>query len=239
MKVLELSPRLVMLHFPVGHAYLWRGSDGLTLIDTGVPGSAPAIDGALDSLGHRRDDVRRLLLTHHHGDHAGSAAEIRGWGGVTVHAHREEAPVLRGEQPGRAPDLAEWEQELLTRVQAGMPTDPVLPVPVDCELADGDEIDLGGEPAIAVAVPGHTCGSVAFYLPRSRVLFAGDTIARAPDGTVMLGVFNVDPALAAASFRRQAKLDVEIACFGHGEPLTESAADALRAAADQPSGQRR
>jgi glyoxylase-like metal-dependent hydrolase (beta-lactamase superfamily II) len=85
---------------------------------------------------------------------------------------------------------------------------------------------------VAVAVPGHTPGSLAFYLPRHRILFAGDAAARGPDGKVMCGVFNVDRAGAAASFRRLAALDIAVACFGHGEPLTEGAAAAFRAAAE-------
>lgn len=230
MEIVEISPRLVMFHFPIGHAYLWRGDDGLTLIDCGVPGSAAAIGAAVEGLGRRRADVRRLLLTHHHGDHVGSAAEIVGWGDVTVHAHRAEAPLIRGEQPGLPPRLSDWERDLLAEVQADMPNDPVVPVAVDRELDDGDLIDLGGEPAVAVAVPGHTMGSVAFHLPESRVLFAGDTIARARDGAVILGVFNVDPELAAESFRKQAALDVDIACFGHGDPLTGGAAQLLQKA---------
>jgi hypothetical protein len=37
-------------------------------------------------------------------------------------------------------------------------------------------------------------------------------------------VFNVDPPQAAASFKRLAILDADIACFGHGEPITQGAA---------------
>jgi len=85
-----------------------------------------------------------------------------------------------------------------------------------------------GDGAVAVAVPGHTPGSVALYLPRHQVLFTGDTVARTPDGRVICGVFNVDRAQAAASLRRLAALDTAIACFGHGEPLTSNAAAALR-----------
>jgi glyoxylase-like metal-dependent hydrolase (beta-lactamase superfamily II) len=64
-----------------------------------------------------------------------------------------------------------------------------------------------------------------------QALFTGDAVARSPQGQVMLGVFNADPPQAAASFQRLADLDVEVACFGHGEPLTERAAAQLRAAA--------
>jgi glyoxylase-like metal-dependent hydrolase (beta-lactamase superfamily II) len=124
---------------------------------------------AIDELGYHRSDLRRLLLTHFHEDHVGSAADIAAWGDI-------------------------------------------------------------------VTAPGHTPGSVAFYLPEPRVLFTGDTIARSQDGKVILGVFNVDPIQAVTSFKRQARLDTEIACFGHGEPLTDNAAAQLTAAAEPLSG---
>jgi len=233
MKVIELLPRLHMLNFPVGHAYLWHDRGGLTLIDTGVPGSAPLIAEAVDGLGYRRSDLRRVLLTHFHEDHVGSAAEIAAWGDIAVYAHGADAPVIRGDAAGAPPTLADWEQVLLRQVRAHVPPDPPVPVRVDHEIQDGERIDLGGGvEAVAVAVPGHTPGSVAFYLPEPRVLLTGDTIARSPDGRIMLGVFNTDPVQATVSFKRQANLDAEIACFGHGEPVTENAASRLRAAAD-------
>lgn len=233
MEIVELLPELCMLRFPIGHVYLWRDPAGLTLVDTGVAGSGPRIAEAIERLGHRPGEVRRVLLTHFHDDHVGSAADIAGWGDVSVYAHRADAPVIRGEAEGPPPVLADWEQRLLAKVSRQLPPGPPAPVHVQ-DLDEADVLDLGsGVRAVCVAVPGHTPGSVAFHLPEARVLFTGDTIARGPDGTVMLGVFNVDPVLAATSFRRQARLDVDIACFGHGEPLTENAGDSLRAAAQQ------
>lgn len=40
---MEILPRLHFISLPVGHAYLWHDPDGLTLIDTGLPGSGPLI----------------------------------------------------------------------------------------------------------------------------------------------------------------------------------------------------
>jgi glyoxylase-like metal-dependent hydrolase (beta-lactamase superfamily II) len=79
---------------------------------------------------------------------------------------------------------------------------------------------------VIVAAPGHTSGQVAAWLESDRVLIAGDALA-SYDGRAMVGVFNADPAVAAASARRLAQLDVEIACFGHGEPLRGDAAGRL------------
>ena len=55
---------------------------------------------------------------------------------------------------------------------------------------------------------------------------------------VMCGVFNVDRAQAAASLRRIATLDVTVACFGHGEPLTHDATAELRAPAQRLTADR-
>ena len=238
MDVIELIPGLHFLRFPVGHAYLCQDPDGLTLIDTSAPGSAGQIATAVRALGHEQADLRRLLLTHFHPDHAGAAAEIAAWADIEVCAHRADAPFLRGDAPGPAPDLADWERPLLDQVSRQQPTALPEPVRIDRELGDGDALTFGGG-AITVAVPGHTPGSVAFYLPGRRVLLAGDAAARSPAGRVMPGVFNTDRAGAAASFRRLADLDTDIACFGHGEPLTRDAAPQLRAAASQLDDRRR
>jgi len=47
MDIIQLMPRLHFLRLPVGQAYLWNDPDGLTLIDAGLPGSAPLIADAI------------------------------------------------------------------------------------------------------------------------------------------------------------------------------------------------
>jgi glyoxylase-like metal-dependent hydrolase (beta-lactamase superfamily II) len=155
-----------------------------------------------------------------------------------VLAHHADAPFIRAAGAGPGPDLADWERPLYERVTsqlAAKPATPLTPPRIDRELVDGDELGFG-DGAVAVAAPGHTPGSVAVYLPRHRVLFTGDAVARREDGTVICGVFNVDRARAAASLRRLAELDVAVACFGHGEPLTGDATAALRAASGARPG---
>lgn len=238
MELIQLTPQLHLIQFPVGHAYLWRDPDGLTLIDTGLPGSAPHIAAAIHQVGCQNADLQRLVLTHFHPDHTGAAADIAGWGDVEVLAHHADAPFIRAEEAGPPPDLADWERPLYDQVTSQVPSEAASPVPprIDRELNDGDELGFG-DGAVAVAVPGHTPGSVAIYLPKHQVLFAGDAAARTPDGTVICGVFNVDRAQAAASFRRLSRLEVQVACFGHGDPLTDHATAALRAAAERlPTG---
>lgn len=239
MDVIQLLPRLYFIRFPVGHAYLWSDPDGLTLIDAGLPGAAPLLREAIRQTGHEPADLRRVVLTHFHFDHIGAAADIAGQGSVanrgevTVLAHQADAPFIRAAGVGPAADLADWERPIYERVTSQLTAQPMpalIPPRIDRELADGDELGFG-EGAVAVAAPGHTPGSVAVYLPRHQVLFTGDAVARGQDGRVICGVFNVDRAQAAESFRRLAALDVAVACFGHGEPLTRDTAAGLRVAA--------
>ncbi|PRX99824.1 MBL fold metallo-hydrolase [Allonocardiopsis opalescens] len=225
-EVVELLPHLHMLRFMVGQAYVWRDGASLTLIDAGPVGAGPGIARALRELGHGPEDVDRVVVTHFHEDHTGSLAEVAAWAGAVVVAHRADAPFVRGELAGPAPDFADWERELRATIPV---TPPSPPARVDHEVDDGDVLDFGGG-AQVVAVPGHTDGSIALYLPEPRVLFTGDTAAN-PGGQTMLGVFNLDRERTAASFLRLAGLDAEIACFGHGDPILSGASAALRAAA--------
>ena len=91
-EIIELRPRLHLFRFPVGQAYLWRDDEELTLVDAGPPGGGAALADAITGLGLRPRDVRRVVLTHFHGDHAGGAGEFAELTGATVYAHHLDAP---------------------------------------------------------------------------------------------------------------------------------------------------
>jgi glyoxylase-like metal-dependent hydrolase (beta-lactamase superfamily II) len=209
-------------------AYLWRDADAVTLVDTGAADAGGAIATALDEIGLAPQDVNRVVITHFHDDHAGAAAEIRDWGGVEIVAHKSDAPILRGDVPGPAPNLSDDERPMHAQATAGLP--PAPPVTIDREVLDGSVLDFGGG-AHVLAVPGHTDGSIALHLPEHGVLLTGDAVAEHL-GRVVLGVFNVDTKRAARSMQRLAGLDIEVAAFGHGEPALHSAGERLRQAVE-------
>ncbi|WP_410670518.1 MBL fold metallo-hydrolase [Amycolatopsis sp. cmx-4-68] len=164
MESVEITPRLHLVRYAFGQAYLWLDDDGLTMVDAGIAGSASGTAAAIRAAGRELGELRRVVLTHFHADHAGGAAELRAWGDVEVLAHRADAPVVRGDQLPAPPVLLDWERPLFEQnsPQAGGLTGP--PCPVDRELEDGDEIGFGGG-ARVLQVPGHTDGSIALHLP--------------------------------------------------------------------------
>ncbi|MQA03451.1 MAG: MBL fold metallo-hydrolase [Streptosporangiales bacterium] len=226
MEVVELRRELHLVTLSFGQVYLWHDDGGLTLIDAGPAAAAGEIADAIAEIGLEKTDLKRVVLTHHHEDHVGSAAEISTWGQVTVMAHMHDAPVIRGDLSAPPPNLThapEWERDIWD-AKPDLP--PAPPVRVDRELYDGDVLNFGGG-ARVISVPGHTEGSIALHLRAARVLFTGDAAANV-DGKPLPGVFNVNRARTLSSFRRLAELDVETACFGHGDPILEAAGTALR-----------
>jgi glyoxylase-like metal-dependent hydrolase (beta-lactamase superfamily II) len=227
MEILEVVPRLHLVRLEFGQAYLWRDGDELTLIDAGLAGSGPPIAEATRALGLDPTAIRRIVLTHGHEDHAGGAAEARAFDGAPVHVHHADAPVVTGASAMPPPVLTDADRELWAQVSAlGLP--PTPPCTVDVELSDGDELDFG-DGAVVIGAPGHTPGSIGIHLPRHGILFTGDTVAAVPGVPAMLGVFNLDHDATVDAVRRFADLDPEVACFGHGDPVTKAAGEAMRA----------
>ena len=209
------------------HAYLLTGTMPM-LVDTGMPGSSEAILGYMAGLGLAPVDLARILLTHYHIDHIGSAAALKELTSTPVSAHPGDAPYITGERP--QPPPRGWLMRLFTRLV------PVLsrfePVAVDVPLAGGDHLDLLGG-ATVIHVPGHTPGAVALHFPVEGVLICGDAISHRGD---RLGpppaAFTLDKEQAYASLRRLAALDFDILCPGHGEPIVGGAGEQVRALAE-------
>ncbi|MEU9123825.1 MBL fold metallo-hydrolase [Streptomyces sp. NPDC048506] len=231
----RITPTVWQLPFPVGHVYLVAlPGDGYAAVDTGIPGSAPAILDALARLGGRPDQLRQIVITHSHVDHMGSAADLVDATGARVLAGALEAPYMRGDAPEPPVVLTAAERQLHERIMADFATAGVPPlrhVEVDVALHDGDALDGWPEPVRVLHVPGHTPGGIALHLPGSRLLFPGDVIGTAPGGgRPVLGPFNVAREVAVASFRRLAALDVDTVCVPHGEPIRTGAREVLATA---------
>ena len=124
-------------------SYLITTPKGHIVIDGGFVETAPMIRANIAKLGFRVEDVRILLSTHAHFDHAGGLARLQEWSGAKLFASRGDAPVL--ERGGRG-DLQFGDR---------FPFPALKP---DRLLDDGDRVELGDTVLVARITPGHTPG---------------------------------------------------------------------------------
>jgi metallo-beta-lactamase class B len=122
---------------------------GLILIDGGFAETVPLIRENVRKLGFKMEDVKFLLNSHAHYDHAGGLAELKKITGARLVASAEDAAALA----------------------RGGKDDPVLgdqglfePVTADRILTDGYEVALGGTTLIAHLTPGHTKGCTTWTM---------------------------------------------------------------------------
>jgi glyoxylase-like metal-dependent hydrolase (beta-lactamase superfamily II) len=228
MDVVQVTSAIWMLRFAVVNAYIVRLETGFALLDTGPRDFETDVLGALARLDGAPTELHFIVLTHSHKDHAGSAAALVAATGAIVLAGAEDAAVIAGTTEEPEAVITMEERPFFEKIAPTIPPAPA--VQVDRVLREGDDLGWDRPAATVVEVPGHTPGSIAVYLPTERVLFTGDNVA-SMDGRAILGPFNVARKDAIASFRKLAKLEVEVACFGHGDPIVASAGAALRKSA--------
>jgi glyoxylase-like metal-dependent hydrolase (beta-lactamase superfamily II) len=217
----KLTDKVYQIPLGLVNAFL-IDSDGLTLIDTGYKGSADSIFKAISKAGKNPKDIRRIILTHLHKDHAGSAAEIRRRLNIPVLAHEADALLIEKGAGGRpsyigSPGLLNWLAFNLFIKGAPMDTEPVR---VDQQLKDQQVLDIAGGIKI-IHTPGHTKGHIALLIPEENLLIAGDLCAN------MFGmswsVIYEDMDHAKKSIGKVAQLDFDQAVFGHGKPIRRNA----------------
>lgn len=156
-------------------SYLVVTPKGDILINTGFIYSVPEIRSRMQTLGFRISDIKILLVTHAHSDHAAGEAKMKKLTGAKLFAMQEEVPLL--ESGGKTDYLfgsSGW----------------FSPVKVDRVLHDGEKIELGGSVLTAYLHPGHTKGSTSYAMDIAdrgktyRALIAN--LGNINEGTVLL-----------------------------------------------------
>ena len=147
--------------------------DSLTLVDTGFRGRARQISKTIERLGYSLSDISNIIITHHHGDHVGSLAELKKVTQAKVIAHPADAPYIDGRLPQPGPERPAWLSGALAPLGWLWATAPAV---VDVLVKDGDELPILGGIRI-LHTPGHTPGSVSVLLQRRGVVIVGDVLA--------------------------------------------------------------
>ncbi|HLA95430.1 MAG TPA: MBL fold metallo-hydrolase [Pyrinomonadaceae bacterium] len=154
------------------HVYVVKGPDGLVMIDAGGGGSGDLIFDNIRRDGLDPADIKTLLLTHNHFDHACGAAEIREATGCAVYLSVKSKDMLeRGTAAEAGLDLA---------IEHGVyPSDfKYRNCVVDKAVEDGDEIEAAGLRFRAIGVEGHSPDSICYLveIDGKQNLFAGDVL---------------------------------------------------------------
>jgi metallo-beta-lactamase class B len=131
-------------------SYAIDTGQGLILIDAGYEDTAPQVIANLHALGFSPRDVRILLNTHAHFDHAAGLAEIKRLSGAQLYASPLDAIELRRGGAGNF-YLRDFFRYPL--------------VSVDHELRDGEQVSLGNRTLTAHFTPGHTKGCTSWTFP--------------------------------------------------------------------------
>ncbi|HXG36145.1 MAG TPA: MBL fold metallo-hydrolase [Dehalococcoidia bacterium] len=213
----EIVPGVYAIRLGYVNAFIIVGDGEAAFVDSGLRGRKEKILGAAAAIGKQPGDFKHILITHHHGDHMGSLADLKEATEAIAYAHPADSPVVRGEQrdpgPNPASRLGKLVWPLLTR--SGAPR----PAGVEVEVTDGQELAIAGG-VLAVHTPGHTPGHLAYLLRRDGgILFAGDAAGNIFRLGMAPFMFTRDVNQAKASIAKLAALEFETACFGHGRVL--------------------
>jgi glyoxylase-like metal-dependent hydrolase (beta-lactamase superfamily II) len=161
-----------------------HGRGGVALVDPGPSSTLPALRKALSVSGIAMADVRALMLTHIHLDHAGATGTlVRENPSLEVYVHEKGAPHMADPEKLIASATRLWGADM-DRLWG-----EVRPVPAGNlrTVAGGERITQGGRLFEVLYTPGHASHHVSYFDEGSGVAFVGDTAGiRIRDNGVVL-----------------------------------------------------
>lgn len=213
---------------PLGllNAFLIQGLRGLILVDTGLPGSEKKLESILHQHNWKYSDIKLIIITHAHVDHAGNAARVKSLSGAPVVAHLDDLPYFRREKEMTFCATG-WFGKLF--LKTGLMHEPYAPFTPDILLKEGEQLLLNewGVEGRVLHTPGHTEGSLSIILSDQQAL-VGDLIS---SGILLGGIlltnkpkqppFEDDKFLVAQQLQSLVQKGIKHFYMGHGGPLCD------------------
>ena len=213
-----ISHMIVRIPLRLSNAYLLKGQQPV-LIDTGCPGEEKNIIRALDAHRYSLRDLRLIIHTHAHMDHAGSTAALTTLAGIPSLIHSRDYDQLLQGTNGTVQyhSFAGWFiYQFLLRNYPGAKADITFEKMIDLQ-------DFGIEGKL-VHTPGHTAGSCSVVMSNGEAvvgdLFIGGWLGGWIDPNwPTYHFFTEDKELVNRSIRKLLDMGVEKFHTGHGGPI--------------------
>lgn len=181
-------------------------SSKITLIDTGAGNEENRISPRLGQMGLKMEDIKKVILTHNHVDHALGLMEILERADPVVHIHQDDSGPMR----------------------------QILSKNVPLKLLKGGELIDVGFPLRVIHTPGHTEGSICLYDKKSKSVFSGDTVFSGGEfGRTDLGG---SPWKMVDSLEALTRIQVKNLLPGHSEPVFEDGNSHIKTAYEMAKG---
>ena len=130
--------------------HLFDTEEGLVLIDSGFPKMYELILDNIKALGFSPENITAILHSHAHIDHFGTTARLVALSGAKTYMSEIDDDLFNG------PVDLTWAKELKL--------DPLPPFRADVRVKDGDVFSFGRTSIRCVLTPGHTAGTLSFFV---------------------------------------------------------------------------
>jgi len=192
------------------YIYLLDGGDELALIDAGVGLELERIFVNIREDGFDLREIKKVILTHTHADHAGGCKEMKEKLRCKIFVPRDEVNLL---EKGTDEELG-----LIIAKESGIYSpDYLFPhCSADVAISHGDLIGVGELKLRAIHTPGHSPGSTCYFLEYKgkKILFTGDVVFY--DGEIgLLNYWGSNLADYRNYINRLAGLSVDVLLPGH------------------------
>ncbi len=217
--------RVPILPFGLVNAHLIRGDAGVVLVDAGLPNTEHRVLAVLRQHGLGFDDIRLIVITHAHVDHAGNAATLQRLSGAPIMAHEGDLPFYLKEQTMTFCSTGLFGRLFL---KTGLMYEPYEKFRPDILLKDFECVSLlkWGVDGVVRHTAGHTAGSISIELADQQCL-VGDLVS---SGLLLGGIactgrakqppFEDDSQLVARQLEAMLATGGQQFYMGHGGPLT-------------------